>query len=303
MKDLESFEKVYFQIADHIVEFSAPKSIKIELLLPTFTDFLVKPSSDSKPLIKIKLTLENFPTIDNNVKLLSNTSTTWGDKFCFEESSEEYITSVKGKIHDKPWKMHSSKDFSKSTIFAVEEELYSSSVIPWLMMVAYAQGMLKYKTILIHASVIEKDGLGYAFLGKSGTGKSTHSRLWLENIQGSRLLNDDNPIIRIDKKNNILIFGSPWSGKTPCYINEGVELKALIRLEQFSENNWKYLSGKSAFIGVLPSCTAIRWDVDLYNKMLDSVEEIIKNTIIGHLSCLPNKESAILCYQKVNEKI
>ena len=41
----------------------------------------------------------------------------------------------------------------------------------WLLMVAFRQTMLKYNTVLFHASVIEKDGKGYAFLGKSGTGK------------------------------------------------------------------------------------------------------------------------------------
>jgi len=299
MQDSEFLKKVYFQIANHIVELSVPNRVNINKLLPSFADFFVEFPED-KSVIKIALSLEKYPKINTEIKLLSDVSVIWGEKFRFEESANEYITSIEGRFRDRQWKMHSSKDFSISTIYAVESELYSTEVVSWLIMIAYAQGMLNYKTVLVHASVVEKDSLGYAFLGKSGTGKSTHSHLWMDNIHGTSLLNDDNPIIQINN-NNILIFGSPWSGKTSCYINKGIKLKALVRLEQSSENKWRYLSGKDAFVAVMSSCSAIRWNGDLFNKMLDTVECVIKNTIIGYLSCLPNKESAFLCSQKVNE--
>ena len=78
-------------------------------------------------------------------------------------------------------------------------------------------------------------GNGYAFLGKSGTGKSTHSQLWLRYLEGYELLNDDHPIIRL-VNDEVIIYGSPWSGKTPCYKNKQARLKAVVRLEQASEN-------------------------------------------------------------------
>jgi len=301
MRNLETFKIVYFQIAGHIVELSLPENIEVNRLLPSFANFLIK-SPKLASIIKITLFLGKKTSINTKIKLLSDVSIVWGDKFRFEESEEEYITSIKGKTHREQWKMYSLKDFSKSTIYAVENEIYSSGIVSWLIMIAYAQRVLNYNTVLIHASVVEKDGFGYAFLGRSGTGKSTHSSLWMDNIRGTSLLNDDNPIIRIDKE-GILIFGSPWSGKTSCYINKGVELRALVRLEQASENHWKYLSGKDAFVALLPSCSAIRWSGVLFNKMLDIIEKVIKNTIIGNLSCLPNKESAILCNWNSNEKI
>ena len=69
--------------------------------------------------------------------------------------------------------------------------------------------------IAIHSSVNVKDGKALLCLGESGTGKSTHTRLWRENIEGSWLLNDDSPIIRMVEGKSVA-FGSPWSGKTPC---------------------------------------------------------------------------------------
>ena len=53
------------------------------------------------------------------------------------------------------------------------------------------------QAIAIHSSVIESSGRGTLFLGESGTGKSTHTRLWRENIEGARLLSDDSPSVRI----------------------------------------------------------------------------------------------------------
>ena len=84
-------------------------------------------------------------------------------------------------------------------------------------------------TLEMHASVIAHEGRGYLFLAKSGTGKSTQSRMWLRCIEGAKLLNDDNPAIRI-ADGRPLVFGTPWSGKTPCWRNLSVPVKALVRL-------------------------------------------------------------------------
>ena len=41
-----------------------------------------------------------------------------------------------------------------------------------------AEQMIDFDTVLFHGSVIAVDGVGYLFTAKSGTGKSTHTRLW-----------------------------------------------------------------------------------------------------------------------------
>lgn len=70
------------------------------------------------------------------------------------------------------------------------------------------------EAIAIHSSTIECEGRAVLFLGESGTGKSTHTRLWQEHIPGARLLNDDSPIIRM-YQGQATAFGSPWSGQDP----------------------------------------------------------------------------------------
>lgn len=87
------------------------------------------------------------------------------------------------------------------------------------------------EAIAIHSSTIECEGRAVLFLGESGTGKSTHTRLWQEHIPGARLLNDDSPIIRM-YQGQATAFGSPWSGKTPCYRNISRPIAGIVRLSQ-----------------------------------------------------------------------
>lgn len=81
---------------------------------------------------------------------------------------------------------------------------------------AYGVMTVPYQTVAIHTSTIVCRGKAVLFLGESGTGKSTHTRLWRENIEEATLLNDDSPIVRITD-GQPWVWGSPWSGKTPCY--------------------------------------------------------------------------------------
>ena len=110
-----------------------------------------------------------------------------------------------------------SEDYKEAVVYVQSSraERLSKFALDNALMLMYAAGTIGEDTLLIHASVIMNDDEGFVFLGRSGTGKSTHSRLWLENIEGSQLLNDDNPVVRkIDGQ--VRVFGSPWSGKTPC---------------------------------------------------------------------------------------
>ncbi|PUB28517.1 hypothetical protein C8J95_10792 [Elizabethkingia sp. YR214] len=298
MKYHNDLKSIYFQIADHIMELILPVQIQIDRCLPSFIDFITEDPLETVK-ISIRLELNSRQRDIGETKLLSDVSIVWGDRFRFEESSENYITSVQSEEKSREWKMFSTKDFSQSTIYILEEELYTTSILSWLLMVAFGQAMLKYNTVLFHASVIEKDGRGYAFLGKSGTGKSTHSRLWLKYIPDTKLLNDDNPAVRIMEDESVMIYGTPWSGKTPCYRNVGVLLEGLVRLRQAPENQWKKASGKEALLSVLPSCTAIRWNRNLFDQMLNSLEKIICRVYVGQLSCLPDQNAAYLCSQEL----
>ncbi len=168
------------------------------------------------------------------------------------------------------------------------------------MMLMYTFRTSPHDTLMTHASVISYKGEGYMFLGRSGTGKSTHSRMWLENIEGAVLLNDDNPIVRVvDGKT--YIYGSPWSGKTPCYKNEVVPLKAVVRISQAPYNRIERLTALKSYASLKPSCSCMKWDKRSTDALHESVEKVISMVPCWLLECLPDAGAARTCHAAVTE--
>ncbi len=156
--------------------------------------------------------------------------------------------------------------------------------------------------IAIHSSVIVKDDSAVLCLGESGTGKSTHTRLWRENIEGARLLNDDSPIIRVIDGRSI-VYGSPWSGKTACFVNKCVPVRALLRLSQAPHNKIYRLPALMAIGAVLPSCPpAFAYDSRLQDAICSTVSDILTTTPVYHLECLPDAAAAELSYTTIFKK-
>ena len=115
-----------------------------------------------------------------------------------------------------------------------------SRLVRFALWIAYGVVTLPFQTVAIHTSVIQYKGRTVLFLGESGTGKSTHTRLWREHIGGAVLLNDDSPMIRVEE-GKVWAYGSAWSGKTPCYKQERYELVACVRLSQAPYNRIQML--------------------------------------------------------------
>lgn len=154
-----------------------------------------------------------------------------------------------------------------------------------------------------HASAIVNEGIGYLFLGFSGTGKSTHSRLWLESIPGSELLNDDSPILRLMPDGTIRVFGSPWSGKTPCYKQENAPVGAIIWLKQATVNSICPLSSVDAYATLLNSTASFRPVTSLADGWHRTCEQICTRVPFYALDCTPDSSAADLCCRTVHTQL
>ena len=169
------------------------------------------------------------------------------------------------------------------------------------LMMSYAFVTATLDTVLIHSSVIRCDGYGYLMTAPSGTGKSTHTHLWYTTIPGCDLLNDDNPIVRI-VNNQPIVYGSPWSGKTPCYRNIKAPIGGIVRIKQHPSNIITRLGVIDSFTNLLPACSNMKWDTQIYRGVCDTITKIIQTCNIWELKCLPNSEAAILCHDTIAQK-
>ena len=165
------------------------------------------------------------------------------------------------------------------------------------LMVLFAMATADKQTALFHAAVVSHAGKAYLFLGKSGTGKSTHARLWLEHIEGAELVNDDNPVVR-----DTVVYGSPWSGKTPCYRNVSYPLGGIVLLSQAPYNKIRRLGGIEAYAALVASISGQRWDGRIADGLHQTENALATNVPVWHLECLPDEEAARVCEKEVKSE-
>ena len=168
------------------------------------------------------------------------------------------------------------------------------------LMLLYAFASACKGVLEMHSSVVVNDGKGYLFLGKSGTGKSTHSSLWLKHIPGTLLLNDDNPILRLMSDGTARVFGSPWSGKTPCYKNLDFPAGAVVRIRQAPFNKIEKLPPIQAYASLMASASSFRPFKTLAEGWHATLEGLVSVLPCYVLDCLPDQPAAELCYKTVH---
>ena len=154
-------------------------------------------------------------------------------------------------------------------------------------------------TVLTHASCVTYKGKAYLFLGKSGTGKSTHSRMWLNALEGVVLLNDDHPVIRVHEDGNVVAYGSPWSGKTHCYKNMQAPIGGIIRISRAPYNKARRLSVIESYASVMPTFAGISWEKDLADGRDRTIQGIIRTVPCWVMECLPDEDAARVCCKAV----
>ncbi len=153
--------------------------------------------------------------------------------------------------------------------------------------------LLSQDVLLFHGSALSMDGKGYIFTAPSGTGKSTHARLWRERF-GERvtMVNDDKPFLKIEKE-RVLIYGSPWSGKHRLDANISVPLHGLALLERAEQNSIERVSPTEAVTKLLQQSYR---DEDM-EQIFPLVLKLAELTPICRLRCNMDPEAAEVAYK------
>ncbi len=192
-----------------------------------------------------------------------------------------------------------SHDFKEGTLYHTKSFL--KFAVNNALMMMYTFSSSDKLTTLFHSSVVSYQGKAYMFLGKSGTGKSTHSQLWLKHIEGTELVNDDNPVVRIID-GEARVYGSPWSGKTPCYRNVDYPIGGIVKLKQAPYNEIRRMKAVEAYVALAMSISGMRWNTKMGDG-LHHTENLLTATVpVWHLSCLPDQNAAELCQTTIAVK-
>lgn len=169
------------------------------------------------------------------------------------------------------------------------------------LMLLFAFRTASESILEMHASVIKYQGRGYLFLGHSGAGKSTHSRQWLSAFEGAELLNDDNPIVGVGPDGAVTVYGSPWSGKTPCYKNDSCPVAGFVKIIQYPENKIKRISVFEAYAAIYSSSSGYKADEKMADGLHSTMEKVVTTIPCYELQCLPDENAARVCYKAVSE--
>ena len=190
-----------------------------------------------------------------------------------------------------------SQGYGKGTLYL--SGYLPKSALDNALMIQFAMSSACKDTALFHAAAVSLDGRAYMFLGKSGTGKSTHASLWVRHIGGSELMNDDNPAVRINADGTATVYGTPWSGKTPCYRNVSCPVGGIVQLSQAPYNKIRRLNGIQAYAALMPSISGKRWDSGIADGLHRTENALAGNVPVWHLECLPDEAAARLCKETI----
>lgn len=302
-----------YNIADWIVEliFTAEDELTGSHLIPSYAPFAVDDGVGAQPLFTFTVDDTLRPVPQSECQRIRIFDTGNGDTVVDRLTDGGYQYVIRDVMGNDCAMLIADASFRNCRCALAGNHSMRSFGINNALMLAYAFAGSYRDTLLIHASLVRHDGYAYAFIAKSGTGKSTQVANWLRTIPNCDLMNDDNPVVRVfhddacegpdrTKATSVVIYGSPWSGKTPCYRRVSAPLAAVTRIERAEENSIRRLQPIEAFGSFLPSCSAMKWERGLYSRICDAVTDVVSNIPIYTLRCTADPESAIVCSKAVS---
>lgn len=166
-----------------------------------------------------------------------------------------------------------------ATLYGVDTEFFLYNVLERVFRIH----LVFNSGIAIHASSIVHDGYGIAFSAESGTGKSTHTELWIKNYPGTYILNDDAPAFRF-VNGEWFMYGTPWAGTTGINANVRVPVKALVFLERSKVNSIRDASTLEAIPRIFEAIIHPMSD-EVTNHVFESVSALLLNSRVCVLGC------------------
>lgn len=292
--------ETYYEVGGFPFAVALPPCLSCVSLPPSFRPFRISPCPSPGLLFRLVCEAAPAPAVPSGAVLLEEQRNDLGLTRLYAHGGC-YLVVLSAPGGRSSHVMHACDGFTRCRAWVDPSDPQCGAALSSLLRVCYSQSVLLSGGVSVHASCVVLGGLAYLFMGPSGTGKSTHSRQWLRAFPGTWLLNDDNPVLRVEG-GLALAYGSPWSGKTACYRACRVPVGGLVRLRQGSSNTFRPCRGVDAFSAVLPGCSFIRQDALLREGLYDTLSRLSSLVPVGRLSCLPDEASARVCLSGLEEE-
>lgn len=283
----------YYKVAGFPFVVSLPAGRDADRLLPSCGAFRLAARPDDGELL-FRLTAGSEPLPEARVARLLDETTNDLGRVRLSETSDGYRVELSycagGPVHE----LCADRTFRTARACLRWDDRSAGAALNSLLRIVYSLAVPFRGGVSIHAAAVALGGRAWLFMGKSGTGKSTHAALWRRCFAGCELLNDDNPTVRVEK-GGVYVYGTPWSGKTPCYRNLCYPLGGAVRLRQAGTNRFVRCADVEAFATLLPGCSFIRDDRAMCEALYDTLARVAESVTVGTLECRPDEEAARLC--------
>lgn len=204
----------------------------------------------------------------------------------WDESEADGVINIEKKVYDETYKRKLSDDN-----YNLLEYNFTGSY--------FNRILIDFDGCMLHSSAVVVDGYAYLFSADSGTGKSTHTQLWLKHFGNKAfIINDDKPALRrIDGE--WYVYGTPWSGKTDQNVNARVKLGAIVFLER-SEENWiNDITVKEALPKFFQQTIRRLYKEEKMDLVLKNIERILLQNPIYEMGCNISDDAVVTAYEKI----
>jgi len=216
----------------------------------------------------------------------------------FYEKCQEYLTEEEGKFHI----LATDEDLEYEQKCSEEDVEYTKSYLEYVALYRqFCEKSVDYGVFLCHGSVIEVDGFAYMFTAPSGTGKSTHTRLWREYLgDKATMINDDKPLLKMED-GVIYAYGTPWDGKHNLSTRKRAPLVGICFLHQAAENSIEKINSNEA-VGLLMNQIYRPRNVDGTIKAMDFAEVLMNTVPMYKMGCNITAKAAKLSYETMKRE-
>lgn len=277
---------VFFQAVSKTIKFIAPDITFWDTWKWKIDPFIIKKDTDFYDVL-IDLTGTRIDTVP--VKLLKVEKVGFFSHNVYSTDNGDYVWQYERiKNGEVILKYLVSSDFTQIELLKDNSSTVGSLAFEYLGQILPVV-LLKDYILNFHGVLMEYAGKGIIISASSGTGKTTHARMWRSKYH-ALIINGDRSVCQ--KIDNVWIgFGLPWSGTSGEQINRSVPINAMVILERGEENHVEILTGLEAFTGVLSNLQYPRWDKQSTCIAMDLVNNFLSEIPVIRLCCRPDEDA------------